>query len=152
MSHLRETDADRRKEDEVARLLAAAWNCEPIRTRDQSRVDTLFMRDKSLVAVAEIKARRNRQFATFPSVQLNLQKWFSLVQFEMAAEVPAFMVFAFDDGIYYVRAATIHIGQFRLSVRGRTDRPGIDERQPVIEIGNLLWKRLREPAAEAISG
>ena len=140
----RESHDDRVREDAVAQRLASAWNCEYIRTQDKARIDTLFTRDKKLVAVAEIKARLNRSFGTFSSVQLNLQKWFSLVQFEMVAEVPAFMVFAFEDGIFYARASTITFGQCRLSVRGRSDRSGPDERQPVIEISNLLWKRLPE--------
>ena len=123
-----------KREMEVARLVAEKWKCTHNRIGGYSSFDIYFLREKTLVAVAEIKTR-HRLAGSFETVLLNIDKWFPLRQWETGLGIPSFYVVAFTDGIYFTRIGTLNVRDFKLTCRGREDRPGIqNDVRPVIEI------------------
>jgi hypothetical protein len=140
-----ETPADRKRENLVAAQVARAWNCEESAMGEYSPFDRFFKRGTSLLAIAEIKCRLNRAAGDFDTVFLNLDKWFSLMQAEIAFQLPSVYIIEFKDGIYWIRIGHTRISDCVLSVRGRKDRGKKNDVRPVIEIPTILFDPLEDP-------
>jgi hypothetical protein len=138
-----ETPRQTATQDAIANRLAAAWRCEWGRMGPYSPFDVYLMREKKIVALVEIRTRQNRQFATFPTVMLDLDKWFHLMQGEVVMQLAGVYVVAFPDGIWWLRIGTLPVNTFKVTFRGRTDRPEApNDQSPVIEVPCASFHRL----------
>lgn len=126
----------------IAEKLAQAWKCEYDNMGPYSAFDVYLKRDKKIVALAEIRTRGNRTCHEFPTVMIDLDKWFVLMQAEIGLSMPGFFVVAFKDGIYYVRIGTLPVNQYKINYRGRARPQAKNDVSPVIEVPSGEFKRV----------
>jgi len=127
----------------VADRIAAEWKCAWGQMGPYSPFDVYLMRDKAIVSLVEIRTRRDRTCGAFPTVLIDLDKWFSLMQAEIGLHLPALYVVAFTDGIWWVRIGSLPVNEFKINYRGRTDRPeAANDLSPVIEVPSMTFRRL----------
>ena len=136
-----ENDLYETREGKIAEKVAAAWKCEAHRMGPYSPFDIYFIRDTRLCAFAEIRSRIDRELRTFPTVLIDLDKWFPLMQSEIYLKVPAFYIIAYSDGIFFLRLAEVDVSRYPITFKGRKDRPQAkNDLSPVIEIPSGLFK------------
>lgn len=137
---LYQRESDKAAERDVAGALGRAWQCEPVEFPAISPIDWYMKRGTQLVALVEIKERRNRTHDAFKTVMLNSMKALSLVTGSMAFSCPAYFVIRFTDGIFWINISDT-IGM-PTAVRGRTDRGDRNDIEPCVEIPVDRLKRL----------
>lgn len=131
------------REQEIAARLAAAWRCDWQQMGPYSPFDVYLLREKRIVAFAEIKTRGDRACHTFPTVMINLDKWFTLMQAEIGLSIAGLFVVAFSDGIWWVRIGTLPVNHYKICYRGRADRPAVkNDVMPSVEVPSGEFKRL----------
>jgi hypothetical protein len=121
-----ETASDRRRQAEIAALLAERWRCHLVDLGLLSTVDYRAERDGVTVAFIEIKSRLNRDARTFSDVFLNVEKRTALVAAASRAGCAAIFVWAFRDQIRWI---DVRECAFPIEQRGRADRDGMDVRE-----------------------
>lgn len=138
-----ETPNDRKREDEIADLISKEWKCEWGSMGIYSPFDKYFMRNNKLVAIAEIKDRKNRSSTSFDTIFLNLDKYFSLLLAEITMKIPSFYIVGLSDGIFYIKVGTITVSDLNTFVKGRVDRPNVaNDIRPAIQIPVSLFIKL----------
>jgi hypothetical protein len=134
-----ETKSDKAVEKKVAEYISEKWKCDYSSMGPYSPYDICFTRNGVLEAIAEIKDRTNRDCCTFPTVCLNLDKWFSLIKCEMFLGRPAFYIVQFRDGIYFLRIGKLQISSFKISYKGRVDRGAKNDQRLAVDIPSNLF-------------
>jgi len=131
------------REKVVADKIAAEWKCEWEQMGPYSPFDVYLRRGKDMLAIVEIRTRRDRECYSFPTVLLDMDKWFSLMQAEIGLGLRSLYVIAFTDGIWYVRIGRLPVREFVMSWRGRKDRPeAANDLSPVIEVPTSYFRRI----------
>ena len=132
-----------KREVEVANKVAAAWSLQWGQMGPYSPFDVYLRKDKKIVAIAEIRTRRDRECHSYTTALLDLDKWFSLMQAEIALGLPGLYIVAFTDGIWWVRIGRLPVRDFKLEYRGRVDRPqAYNDLSPVIQVPTSYFKRV----------
>lgn len=133
------------RERRVAERVAKAWRCEWGRMGRFSPVDVYLMRERTILAFAEIKTRPVD--LPKPTVLLDMHKWFALMQVEIALNKLGFYVVAFLDGIFFVRIGTLPVHTCALVHTGRTDRHTSADQRPAIAVPTAAFTRLGDSTA-----
>ena len=139
-----ETKSDQETERKVAEHMSVVWKCDYSSMGPYSPYDICFTRKGVLSAIAEIKDRTNRERDTYPTVCLNLDKWFTLIQCELFLGKPAFYIVQFKDGIYFLRIGEVEINQYKISYKGRVDRGEKNDQRLAVDIPSELFKAVKE--------
>lgn len=109
-----QTYEDRKSETEVAQLLAEAWACNVRSFGALAVVDWYAERHGRLIGILELKTR-SHPHAKYPTVFLNVRKWFALTMGSMGMRVPAIYVVRFDDGVRWVPLTGIDPSRHRMA-------------------------------------
>jgi hypothetical protein len=108
-----------------------------------SPFDIYLRRDKTMTALVEIRTRRDRECGTFTTALLDMDKWFPLILAEIGLHLAGLYVVAFTDGIWYTRIGHLPVTEFKMTWRGREDRPEAkNDLSPVIEVPISYFKRI----------
>lgn len=144
MSKLYHDPADKAAERTIAAQLARKWHCEISEFPALSPIDWFLHRGPKLCALAEVKQKR-RAFEQYPSVHLDVLKYWPLLSGGVAFGVPSFYVVQCTDGLYCAQVQAL-VG-FPVSVIGRRDRLDPLDVEPCIAIPLRMFKaiRLEEP-------
>ncbi len=132
-----------KRQEVVAQKLASVFGCEWGQMGPYSPFDVYLRKAKDMKAIVEIRTRRDRECNSFTTVLLDMDKWFSLMQAEIALGLAALYVVAFTDGIWYIRIGSLPVNEFKMKWRGRDDRPQAkNDLSPVIEVPSSYFKRI----------
>jgi hypothetical protein len=131
---------DRQHEREVSELISRVWKCELRPFGPLCAVDWYAIRDGRLAAILELKSR-SHDSGKYPTVFLNVRKWFALYMGSIGLNVPAFFVVRFQDGVRWISLAEIdarqhQMGGCRKIVKSHTDI------EPIIHIPVEMMKPL----------
>lgn len=144
MSPVYATDADRRRQAEVARILDAAWGCEHYEFAAFFPIDWYAVKAAQVIGVSELKCR-NIPHDEFSTVFFSVRKWIALNMAQIGLGVPAVFVVRFTDEIRWIRVG-LNMGELTL---GGTDNGIIGRagKEPVIEvpIDEMRVVRSKEP-------
>jgi hypothetical protein len=143
-----QTDEHKAHERRVAQQLAERWHCEAIEFPELSPIDWYLRRGPKLVALVEIK-RKGRTFAQYPSVFLDVLKYWSLLSGAIAFGAPGLFVVDCTDGLYYAHVSAC-IG-LRVSVVGRRDRDNPQDVRPTIAVPLKLFKPITAKESPHVS-
>lgn len=131
MTIQRESSEHRRNEQEVCDRLAAAWDCQIIRTGTYDEADLLVVKDLRTIGVAEIKCR-DMPSTRYETVYLSFHKWMRLTLASMALGVRGVFVVRFHDGIRHINTRQIDARRHEYRL-GRDDRVGApNDREAII--------------------
>ena len=132
MSRILHTMKDILAEEKVAEQVSKRWRCEFHRFPQLARVDWYVYRGDTLNAMAELK-RRYHNHDKYPTVYLSFAKWASVMELSRAAGVDGYILYGFDDGIWF--AEVTDIDPRCSKILGRTDREGVGtDLEPMIEV------------------
>ena len=135
----------KKHEAQVADWLAARRNYTWRSMGEFHPIDVYFLKDDIIHSLVEIRTRRNLWVRQERFVLMDLDKWFSLMQAEIALHLPSFYVVAARDGVWYVRVGALEVQDFRIVLRGRRDRPHMpNDVCPVLEIPAAKFQCLDE--------
>lgn len=132
-----QTPDDKVDERRIAQQLAQRWRCEAIEFPELSPIDFYFRRGPKLCALAEIK-RKRRTFAQYPTLFLDVLKFWSLLSAAIAFGAPGLFVVECTDGLYVAHVSAC-IG-LTVSVVGRRDRENPQDVRPTIAVPLKLFK------------
>jgi hypothetical protein len=145
----RQTAADLKKEQEVARILEKWAKCQIIKFGEHDPIDRYAIRDKFVVCLLEIKCR-DHALGEFPTTWMSARKWMALAMGAMGFGVPAYWVVRFTDKIGYVNV--FEVEGSKPFMAGRRDRNPPEEHdiEPMIDVPieklHVFWGPL--PQAE----
>jgi len=140
---IRETEVTRQREDETALDFSRAWNVGFVRRPALDAVDYDLLKDGHRVGIAEVKAR-DREFAEFPSVMLNMTKLAAGINEARATGGAFVLCFSFRGQCYWTKPAD-HLARMRLVVTGRTDRNDRHDIELAVHIPLDCWRPLAPP-------
>lgn len=113
-----ETNDDRAVQRAVLRQLCECWRCDGHEMKRFAEIDVALMRKGRVVALSEIKGRRNAH-DEYETYMVSAHKVEAGIRWERSLRVPYFVVVKFTDGLYYTRPSAV---EFFLGVGGRVDR------------------------------
>ena len=134
-----ESDDDRKRENEVADVVAIAWHCRQVKREDLDCIDRELQREWKTVAYLEIKCRNNpsTKYAYYMIDAAKLRGGFRVAEKEGK---PFFLAVKFTDGIFWTR-----VTEEKLSLEGtggRTDRGDPNDIEKCCYIPMTLWRRI----------
>lgn len=134
------TEEDERSEQEVAKIIEAAWSCECRSFGRVSTLDWFFVRNGDMVGVGELKTRSHSS-DKYETVYLNVRKWLALELATTGLGVPAVFVVRWSDCVKWINVLQIdgrihRIGGCKRIVKSRNDI------EPVIEVPISAMKSL----------
>lgn len=135
-----ETPEDREREAQVAKRAARVWKCEAIPLPRFYPLDYGFLRDGRLRAWVEIKCK-NCASTKSPFFILSASKWKTGLEYSERFGVPFILIFAFEDGIFYL---VIDDMKPPLKWNGRKDRGDSQDMEPVVYLKIDQFKPLKE--------
>lgn len=126
------TEEDERNEQEVAKIIEAAWSCECRSFGKVAPLDWFFVRNGDMVGVGELKTRSHSS-NQYPTVYLNVRKWLALRLAETGLGVRAVFVVRWSDCAKWINVSEIDASRFIIGgckriVKSRNDI------EPVIEV------------------
>ena len=101
-----ESDADRASQDEVRAIMAERFGLDVRSFGTLSEVDFYLARAGKVVAVAELKVRKNASTA-YPTVFLSVRKWLALAMLGFGHGCHALFVARFTDCIKWIRLSDV---------------------------------------------
>jgi hypothetical protein len=124
-----ETEADRKKERVIASIMEKYWKCEAFKMPYFYKIDFCFMRDKKIVAIAELKnvSKTSTKYKTYMISVNKMMEGKHLAEF---MGVPFFLIVSWLDGIGYVDVSKI-VGEW-FEKGGRADRVDDEDLEPVM--------------------
>jgi hypothetical protein len=131
---------DVRAEEEVAKIVASAWQCALYRFGALCPIDWYAVRFERMVAVLELKTR-SHTVGTYPTVFLNVRKWLALQMASAGLGVPAIFVVKFIDRVLWVPVTQVDASNFRIGGCGQFVKARSDI-EPVIEVDVAILKPL----------
>jgi hypothetical protein len=137
-----ETLGDIDNQESIAEFVSSTWGCNFSRMGEYSPFDFYFHKNKLLKALVEIKVRK-RKLESFPTVFLNLDKFFTLFFSELSIGIAGLFIVKCDDGIFYVRVGNLPVRDYGYFIKGREDRGGFNDIRPVVEIPIKYFKIVR---------
>jgi len=129
-----ETEQDLKHENSIAAAACKAFNCRQYKLskrKADSGVDRLFLRDRKIVAVAEIKDRRGWK-PEYGTVILGVTKVIKMMTLAKALSVPALFIVRLPDNIYWVNIE--RYTEWEVGEHGRIDRQDPDDVEPCYRI------------------
>lgn len=129
-------------EDRVAAELQARWRCTMHRFGALCAIDWYARRDERMVGLLEVKCRPHAS-DHYPTVFLNVRKWFALTLGSNGLGVPAIFVVRFTDALMWTRVADIDAWRHRIGGCSRIVKARSDI-EPVIDVPVSILQELRE--------
>ena len=136
---LYETDGDRSKEESAKAVLEMAWGAVFHKLPVKYGADWIAVRGGKAVAVLEYKNRPHGHLK-YDTYLISLHKWMTVRQVAAEANVRAFLVVEFTDGLYW---AEMMDGIGETGVGGRTDRGDPDDVEPCQFVPLSCFTKLR---------
>jgi hypothetical protein len=132
--------ADVAAEQNVGKLLEAAWRCSIRSFGALSPIDWYAERDGRLVGLVEIKARSHAS-DRYPTVFLNVRKWLALQLGAIGLGCPALYAVKFEDGVFWIEVANVDAKAHSIGGCLRIVKSANDI-EPVIAVRILDMRRL----------
>jgi len=134
-----ETDEDRARQQVVADRLSRLWGCDIIKRKRLSQVDWSATRDGKLVAVMELKCRKNKRY-WYPTLYVSQAKRQALIEESNTFHVPGIFVVQFTDELCWIKASDITGNK---TIAGRPRRQGsTHDIEPMIELPVGLLRKI----------
>lgn len=137
-----QTAADKTEERRIAQQLATRWRCSAHEFPELSPIDWYLHRGPTLCALIEIK-RKTRTFTQYPTVFLDVLKYWALQSSSLAFRAPGLFVVECTDGLFC--ADVRHVIGLSVSVVGRRDRENPNDVRPAIAMPLRLFKPITLP-------
>ncbi len=135
-----QTAADRRNEEEIAALVAAAWKCGVSSFGALCPIDWYAERYGRMVGLLELKGRTHAS-DHFETVFLNVRKWLALTLGSMGMNCPAIFIVRFTDQVLWVPLTSIDATKHKIAGCARIVKNQNDI-EPVIEVPVSGMKQL----------
>jgi hypothetical protein len=143
MTQIRTRQRDTESENEVARLMETAWQCEVHRTGYLDTWDFVGTKEGRTVFIAELKTR-DVTSTTYDTVFLSAHKWLALAHASAAMNISAIFIVRFKDAILYQPIKNIDATQHRMA--GRNDRTGApNDKELIIDVPVYEMRQLGKP-------
>lgn len=123
-----ESGADLAAEQAAIGVAAQTWGASYAKLPNQYRVDFAVLRNKSIVAWAEVKCRKHPH-GQYPTLILSLAKHIAGVEMERQTDKPFLVLARWQDRLGYIRPSQ---GSYEVCIGGRTDRNDWQDIEPVV--------------------
>lgn len=97
-----ESEEDRAAQAEVAGIMERVYDCDVVTMGRLSEVDFMLFCETGLLAVAEMKGRKNAS-TRYPTVYMSVRKWDALDRWSRAMCCQPLFVARFTDGVMVAR-------------------------------------------------
>ena len=119
------TEADNQSAREVANLIEARTGAKLYAFAPFAPIDYFAVKDRDVRGFVEVKTR-SHAVGTYPTVFLNMRKWWQLLQWHVCTGLKVSYVVRFTDGIRWIRiqdvdARRVQLGGCNGYVKSRLD-------------------------------
>jgi hypothetical protein len=129
-----QTPLDRKREEQVAKVVEKVWNCRLRHFGSLSPIDWYAVRYDRLVGLLELKCRSHTA-SQFPTVYLNVRKWLAMLLASNGLGVPPIFIVRFTDGIRWIDVREVNASQVSLAGCGQVRKgASIEDVEPIIEV------------------
>lgn len=137
-----ETAIDRERERAIADEAARCWHCQMIKTKIAFAADYCAMRQRSVVALVEVKDRRYPidRLDAMGGLMVSLHKWSLLAHLSKVSRLPLVVLLQATDGLFF--HSTSKFGHDGVGYMGRVDRGDWQDVEPVVLLRARRFKRI----------
>lgn len=123
-------------EKDAAATICERYQCTARKMPRSYRIDWMMLRDRRVVAIAELKVRSNAR-AAYPEYMIGASKILHGLQLAEQMRVPFLIFVQWNDGLFYHRVGSCEIAY---GIGGRMDRGDAEDIEPValIPVENFL--------------
>lgn len=134
-----ETAETEHSEEAAARLIGDRLRCEVVRNKKFYPADYSFLRDRRVVALGEIKVRRNLR-AAYPTFFISAEKLAKCRQLASDVRLPFALFVWWLDGIFYLDASSAE--HEHVTVGGRRDRGDPSDVEPLVHFSITAFRSI----------